>query len=784
MKSRKIYKVLIISLIIFFIFPVFPKALVVSNHLMWQDETTGKNDDLNLKNVNYKTKGWKETSSAYRNTMYLGGFTVKPSKDSNDSSRVFCIQPGQKYTAGHQYPTEYKQVDIKTAKNQMENSTHGSKAWKLTDKKIENIKKVNSCYYTKANVGESNKDKHYASVLAAQAIIWEIITKERTNFDSIKPDDLYSKEYSLYSVIGNAKKQNGKSTTIVKTQYDNIIKCAKRFSYIPSAAKKAQILTYKNNQFSYEFNANAEGDLIDTKLQYYNIYLDGNKSYNCKSDNGATKNGITCKCSNSKCTFTSKDANKNVNVNFIYAYKANGKALNSSDEAYYTGTSKGETLQLLMKGSTTHSFEIKLSTGTIPKYAIKFTKKDRQNKVVKGAEFKLYKNDKNGQKTLAYSGTLISNDNGIVEYNDILTPDTYYLEEIKTTSNLISYNGYIEVVVTDKNTSSNPAKPTNITKDGKKWVDNGVIYNDGLILRMEKRTYKDGQIVTLDDACMTKTCPKDDGTEEENGPTFEITKLNEKTNKYEKVCVKKYETDTVKAQKVYEFSEMRENCNSDETSKIKTCEGQFDINNMPTGTYIVTEKKGSCAVPIEEERSVTKTINPNTPVTTVSFDNGLYGIVFHKINESGSLISGGTFALQKKENGIYKDVGLKSAGGITYTYDKDADPVPFETFDGIVNIKNLPVGEYRFVEKEAPEGYAFIKDKDSTATFKVSDDSEKNVQIVELINRKEKAEGSSDSAELIVTIITGRKVINYGLIIVLLSILLGGLIILRKKFRK
>ena len=53
-----------------------------------------------------------------------------------------------------------------------------------------------------------------------------------------------------------------------------------------------------------------------------------------------------------------------------------------------------------------------------------------------------------------------------------------------------------------------------------------------------------------------------------------------------------------------------------------------------------------------------------------------------------------------------------------------------------------------------------------------------------LVNKKTIAEGSYDSAELIVTIITGRKVANYALIIAGLAVLLTLFIILRNKFKK
>ena len=178
--------------------------------------------------------------------------------------------------------------------------------------------------------------------------------------------------------------------------------------------------------------------------------------------------------------------------------------------------------------------------------------------------------------------------------------------------------------------------------------------------------------------------------------------------------------------------------------------------------------------------------------------NGVTGVVFNKINENGILISGGKFALQKKINGVYKDLQMKHESGAIYSYidqeDKNANSNSYimETNNGVINIKNLPQGEYRFVEKEAPDGYDLIKDKDSKATFTISDkgitekkgENSDNFYQVKLVNKQTKVEGSSDSAELIVTIITGRKVINYVLLIGGLAVLLTVLIIIRKKFKK
>ena len=146
-------------------------------------------------------------------------------------------------------------------------------------------------------------------------------------------------------------------------------------------------------------------------------------------------------------------------------------------------------------------------------------------------------------------------------------------------------------------------------------------------------------------------------------------------------------------------------------------------------------------------------------------------------------------------NNIYRDVLLKKQDQGYYEYsaeltEKDSNATYiFETTDndeekGKAFIKNLPPGEYRIVEKEAPSGYDLIEDKDSTAIVKINDVSHDDYYLTELINKKTSIKGSSSSAELIVTITTGRKVPNYIFIIGGLSVLLVITIILRKKVRK
>ena len=184
-----------------------------------------------------------------------------------------------------------------------------------------------------------------------------------------------------------------------------------------------------------------------------------------------------------------------------------------------------------------------------------------------------------------------------------------------------------------------------------------------------------------------------------------------------------------------------------------------------------------------------KNIDVCTTDKNISFTNGFTGLEFQKKNEDGEFVSGGKFSLQMKINNVYKDVLLRQVEEGSYEYDskltendKDATYVML-TKDGIARISKLPPGEYRVVEKEAPEGYELIEDKDSKALVTIKD-SYKEQYYVEMIDQKTNKYGSSSSAELVVTIITGRKILNYAFIISSLIILLVVAIIVRKKFKK
>ena len=295
---------------------------------------------------------------------------------------------------------------------------------------------------------------------------------------------------------------------------------------------------------------------------------------------------------------------------------------------------------------------------------------------------------------------------------------------------------------------------------------------------MLKRTLdENGKVIDLpnDECPKSKVC-------ENQGPVFIIK------NDKKKVCVKRKTGDT---KGEYVFAGLKDSCASDETENIETCSGSFDIELIPAGTYIVTEKYAPCNMTLPSNNSQTVVIKPNTPVTTVTMLNGVTGLIFTKVSEDGTPLDGGKYALQMKKNGVYEDMVLIHDKGAIYKYQANATfetegaTYLLETEKGTLNVKNLPKGEYRMVEKQAPEGYNLIKEKDSTATVTITDKAaSSDYYQIKLVNQKTTAEGNSDEAEFVVTIKTGRNVINYPLVVGIVVVILVGAIIIRKKMKK
>ncbi len=719
--SKKIFTRLFITIL--FVFCLAPStvfAVSITNKTIWKGS-----------NKTYYTRG----ISNARETKYLAKFSIGEKK-------VFCIEPGAAFKSN-------TTISGYSEGSKTPSLSHG---WKV---KTDDLSKVLSCW--------NNNDN---SIIATQALVWELVTNERTSINatnilkgSYAPNNMQSNKTSLYNHI----------TGDAWAEYKAILRCAARFNITPPSwatstttkgANKQELTSYNDNTqvFSRSFS---HGSTIEPNLfKYYTFQINGKKA-DCKK--GATVDNVTCSCNNTKCTFsTNKEISSSepIRVTFNYTYKDNGSyRLNTDAIKYYTKSG----FQSLMTGSKVKSFYLNIYTDKKPKYQLKVNKKDTAGNPVSGIKFNVYSDSKATKKI---GETTATDAKGVATYKEIPKIGTYYLKEANNKDGFITNNKIVTVKVDASH------------KVGTNSYSLATFTNDYMHLVMNKRT-KDanGKIVALKgDSCSVKTCPNENNRE--NGPIFEITKAGKK------VCVSE------KSNGNYKLVSVADTCPTGSNNIVKTCNGKFDIEGITSGTYTVTETATVCGMTLPSNPTKTVTVKANTKTTTITMDNGISGVVFNKLSENGDLLDGGKYALQKKENGVYKDILLKKVSDGVYNYadnlvdGKDGATYILETSEGSINVNGLPVGEYRFVEKQAPEGYAAIKDKDSTAIFTISDKAKEDYYQVNLINQKIKTEGSYDTAELIITIITGRKVLNYVLIFGGLIVLLVALIIIRKKLKK
>ena len=713
MNRKKIFGLMLTLAICFCFLPTNVFAATISRtKYIW----TG-NNHLNYASLTYNTKGY----SSKRTTSNLAAWKT----DGN--SRVFCVEPTVKFNqdsiSGYTKITSDSEFSKLTKK-----SNH---RWDVYPD-IEHLKKVFSCW-----------DDNDASIIATQAIVWELVTEERDNLDASKIlNDNYTPYQSNGSVYGNQSGITSLYSLITKrtkvyNAYKAVLRCAARFNETISFTKTtASSAASKPQKIDGSFTAATETKAATwTKTFTHSTSNKQNKDvlnyYDVTSSSSDVKVKITKNGTSLEVT-TSKEilASNPVRITFKYAYKDNGSSrLNTNENAFYVKKDGNAFYQTLGKGSTSLTSYMYVYTGSAPKYQLRVRKIDKTTgKPMSGVKFKVY--DKKGNEM---GTTTETNASGYAYYKEtgskaITKTGEYQLKEVGVASGYLKNNQTITVKVTD-----NDRIGTNNYAES-----SSVFENTQNELKLTKKTI------------------------DENGNFV--------------------------------------SCPANTTNEIKTCNGAFDIKKIPVGTYYVTETATACGYTLPSEENLTKTVvvkegeNPS-PIT---FVNGVTGVIFNKVSEDGETLDGGKYSLQQKVNGIYKDILLKHDSGSVYSYVEKLEDgstgatYELETNSGLLQVKHLPIGEYRFVEKQAPEGYDIIKDKDSRATFTISDkgifgsDGKPRTDYyeVKLVNQKTKVEGSYDSAELIVTIITGRKVANYTLIIAGLAVLLTILIIIRKKSKK
>lgn len=687
-----------------------------------------------------------QNSGAYksRNIQNMNGF-------KQGGQRLFCVEPTKLHgTSGYSRTDDYS-----TAKNALDSQ------WKAGFSHQDDLKKVLSCW------SDNN-----SSIVATQAVIWEIISEERYSIDANK---ILNGNYTPYMSDGQTfRSKTGKNpisgilcpngvnsdTSSLCKAYQATLRCAARFNIVPSfsstSLSSAQSKAYELTSYDDEtqtFSRTFKHSGLDAKLlRYYNIpQVSGLKITK-------TDTSVTISTTNE----IAKSSAKRITLN--YAKKDNGEALNDDLDYFYYKNER----QTLMQGSTTQTAYMYVYTGKKPTYQLRVQKKDEDGKPMKGVKFNVYSDA--GLKT-KIGTTTASDKNGWATLTGIKKIGKYYVQEAETPDGYKTNKEIVNVTVKGEHrTGSN------------KWPSaSSVFTNKFMHLNLSKRTIDEtGKEIDISDYT-GKSC-----TGNYVGPVFTI----KKDNKY--VCV------TPIAGKPGKYK-LASSCDATgATNEIKTCDGKFDIEAIKSGCYDITETTAPDGYTLPQNPTQKVCVTKGQSATATVMYNGVSGVIFNKVTENGNPIDGGKFALQQKVNGVYRDMLLKHDTGAIYVYEanlKESDEKAsyvLETSNGTINVKNLPPGEYRFVEKEAPEGYDAISDKDSKATFTISDKGifgsdgkpATDYYQVKMVNQQTRVEGSYDSAELIVTIITGRKVINYALVIVGLAALLIALIILRKRFKK
>lgn len=689
MSNNKIFKKIVLILL------VFLSSFSFLNFVNAANGTSGKWHLTNADQVYYAKSMGKEK-------RYVGSMGIYSYKGNH----VYCIEPGD--------PLSYD--------NDGYNTKNDSNYSKLTSSQITNIRYILTFAEHVADISKSTETQAY-KVAAAQGLIWEIVTGERTNFSSLSPNNKPEGGNGFYTVISN-----NTSLSAIKTEYDRIVKAIQN--------------TFLNSPGSDNKKFNAPGSekiaqMIWEKDKYVLKISDAKFSYWQVSNAGGLKASIN----KNTLTITSTSA---IDYNDAKAVKIKIYNKNSGSAAIYYSSKYQDVISVT---GTTLERSIKVYT---PKYQLKIIKKaSLDGKVLKGAKFNICSNS-TCTKVLK---TVETDAKGEATFQNIQYPGTYYIKEISAPA------GY------NKNTKISSVKVTSSNLAGSKSFANITIKNENKQFNLTKRTVDEkGKVIDLNDGC---------GTNNYTGPEFEI-KENGNSLYFVEIEPGKYDVSAKNIESA--------------TTKLKTCNGKFRVYTLPKCNYTITETKAPEGLTLPSEPS--KSINVCSSGKNVSFTNGFAGLEFQKKDENGNFIEGGKFSLQKKENNIYKDVLLKKQEDGNYIYDssltekdKDATYIILTNI-GIARISQLPPGEYRIAEKEAPEDYELIQDKDSTSLVTIKDSDKAGYYLVEMINQKVNKNGSESSAELVVTITTGRKVLNYVLIISFLSVILIIAIILRKKVKK
>ena len=524
-------------------------------------------NSLSLPNVKYNTR--QGSSSMERQTKFMGGFKITAGNSDYKGTRWFCIEPGVALESGD------KITGASITTNAPNKSSDSHWTWDIygVNNLDTDLSYVLSCWY----------ENDY-SIISTQAIVWELISRERYNINYSK---LLSGDYkpyessgsvfgsrsgvtSLYEILsGSSSALNSYSSKRSKLYkaYKETLACAARFKTTPgssfyssssasggSKANPVKVSTY--NATTEKFSRT----ISNSELNYYKI-----KSISGLSSSEVSLSNGTLSINTGKEISSSAPATIELQLSYITKDGVDGSAhgLRNDGTIKYLvkkkAQSNGKYPQAMSMGSNTKSIYISFYTGEKPKYQLKVYKKDDSGNPLSGVSFYICSanvissgSSCNSSNKLA---TITTGSDGTAIKTDIEHIGEYVAVEASAPSGYVVDSTPQTITVLETNKAGSSSYATS----GKTFI------NKKMHLKMNKRTLDaDGNESTLTgDSCSVATCPNEDNRE--NGPIFEI----KQGDKY--VCVK--ETENGK----YTYNSISDTCPSGTTNKVKTCNGAFDI---------------------------------------------------------------------------------------------------------------------------------------------------------------------------------------------------------------
>jgi len=743
-------KIILIILFLFLLIPINISATTRTGYFERVEDTDGYGSGSHgNKNAVYFLN-----KSIYNDTISFAKFQVYYINKGTSYYQAYCIEPGTpadndeaftEYSYSSTIPTAYTKLSylrldstrkslirkvltyIYPLSNPIDSTAVSAMAF---SSKSSFISAVNEMEYSE---WESSTDPHkiaLARSIATQGLLWEIVTTERTTFNSYVADKTPSihglTNSSFCTAFVNGAKCYGNNTaspadnTYVSAEYKRLVDMASVDGVYPSRFDNGTTplkLNYDSNTKKYV------GTISVTNSSFKRcVAKSSNNGRECTISTNDSDVTVTVNSSNSITIKSNKYIDSSTPVTISYKKRqSSGTTVNWYEKS-------GE-VQGLVQATPGDLITKTLSVYT-QKFGIKVLKIDSITEdPIPDVRFNVYSSSACTGTPIA-SGT--TGETGIAEFTNLETSAKVYVKEDASTAP----EGYkINSACVGVTPSSDLNNLTQATVEE--------IPTELIIQKYDERL----QLITDSSAKFTIE-------DKESGNTMHFTGSNG----------------------VYVYSE------NGTVTELSTTNGLITITYLPIGNYVITETQApdDYQIPDDPETDV----ELGSEDLTVKIVNGITGgVIFEKVDEDGVYISGGLFSLQRKVNNVYTDVLLEETDTGVYEYtdeETETSTAVFSTSSGLATLTGLPTGVYRIVEKQAPNGYDLI-DEDDSPGFTILDVGENS--IIRMTDIETSSSGSNDSATLIIAISTGRDIKNYFLIISCIVVGLGAAIFVKKKIK-